>query len=168
MTQKEEGKHLRREKSKREVATATCPSGGNGVDLVEAGKVVQLNPEPVLDQALELWNEMAKANGLSIAQSMSETRKKSLRLRLREAEGIEGWKIALNKVTASPHLLGKNDRKWRADFDFMLQQKSFTRLMEDAYRNLGATRGKLAHLFPDQDTEEPQPPFEFATRSESR
>ena len=77
----------------------------------------------------------AGVKGMSVVKSLNPTRRKSLRNRLSECGGIEGWNAALAKVRASDFLRGDNDRGWIADFDFLLQQKSFTKLMEGAYDN---------------------------------
>lgn len=92
-----------------------------------------LTPQPI-DEAVRLYNEMAERSGLSKAQKLTETRKEKLRARLKDAGGIEGWRFAVSEVENSTFLKGVNDRGWRADFDFMLQEKSFTRLMEGSYR----------------------------------
>ena len=49
--------------------------------------------------------------------------------------GIDGWHIALQKLSESNFLTGQNDNGWKADFDFILQEKSFTKLMEGSYDN---------------------------------
>lgn len=100
-----------------------------------------LTPIPALDKspegaAVRAWNAMAERAGLAQVQRLTNTRRVKLRKRLEECGGLEGWKTALAKVDGSQFLLGKgtkNGRDWRADFDFLLQQKSFTKLMEGAY-----------------------------------
>ncbi len=91
--------------------------------------------------AVRLWNDFAERIGHPRVQLLSKARRKSLAKRLAECGGIEGWRVALSKVEASAFLLGKNDRGWRADFDFMLQAKSFTRLMEGCYDDKGRREG---------------------------
>ena len=48
-------------------------------------------------------------------------------------DGMEGWRRALIRARASPHLTGSNDRGWTADFDFLTKPKPFTRLIEGCY-----------------------------------
>lgn len=86
-----------------------------------------------LKEAVSLYNLMAKENGLSAVQVFNGVRPTKLRARLKDCGGIEGWKAALEKVAGNPWLKGENKDGWRADFDFMLQKKSFTKLMEGAY-----------------------------------
>lgn len=84
-------------------------------------------------EAMRLWNVMAERHGLPLAQKLTDTRKGKLRARLADCGGLEGWQRALEKVETIPGLLGANPRKWRADIDFLLQEKSFTKLMEGSY-----------------------------------
>jgi hypothetical protein len=89
------------------------------------------------DEAVAAWNQMAEQNGLSRVSKLTDTRRRSLRQRLNECDGIEGWSDAMRLVTESPHLLGHSRGGWKADFDFVLQQRSFVKLMEGAYGNRG-------------------------------
>jgi hypothetical protein len=85
--------------------------------------------------AVEMYNQLADEKGLPKAQVLTASRKSSMRKRLAEAGGIEGWAYAISQIRSSAFLTGKNDRGWKANLDFMLQQKSFTKLMEGSYTN---------------------------------
>jgi hypothetical protein len=91
--------------------------------------------------AVRLWNDLAERIGHPKVQVVSKTRHRSLGKRLAECGGLDGWRVALAKVEASAFLRGANDRGWRADFDFMVQAKSFTRLMEGCYDDNGPRDG---------------------------
>lgn len=84
-------------------------------------------------EAWRLYNETAERCGLPKAQRLTAPRKSKLKRRLHDCGGIEGWKAALAKVEASPHCTGDNDRGWTASLDFMLQESSFTKIMEGTY-----------------------------------
>lgn len=86
----------------------------------------------VLVLAVERYNDMAGRAGLPKCQILNDTRKKKLRVRLQECDGLEGWYVALKKVEESRFLTGKKI-DWKADFDFILQKQSFTKLMEGSY-----------------------------------
>lgn len=90
-------------------------------------------PNDDIGDAFNAYNEMAERLGLPVAKVLSKTRAAGIKARLKDAGGIDGWRTALAKTEASPHCNGANDRGWRADLDFLLQQKSFTRLMEGSY-----------------------------------
>lgn len=83
--------------------------------------------------AVTLWNELAAETGLSKVQRLTANRQAKLNARLRDCGGLEGWEMALAKIRGSPFLLGDNERGWKANFDFLLQESSFTKLMEDTY-----------------------------------
>jgi DNA-binding transcriptional regulator YhcF (GntR family) len=86
-----------------------------------------LRPEHVV----EAWNEMAGRCGLAKAR-MTEPRRRSLAARIRQ-HPIEDWTEAIDAVERNPWMHGANDKGWRADIDFLLQPKSFTRLIEGSY-----------------------------------
>lgn len=83
--------------------------------------------------AFDAWNDLASQADLPKAQVLTAERRRKLKARLAECGGIDGWHGALAKIRGSPWCRGENDRGWRADLDFVLQSKSFTRLMEGSY-----------------------------------
>lgn len=90
--------------------------------------------EDQFSQAVSIWSEMAVNEGLSVVQSMSDTRRKKLMERLKEVGGIEGWDIACRNVAESDFLCGRvKGKDWRATFDFMLQPNSLAKIMERSY-----------------------------------
>ncbi len=101
-------------------------------------------------EAIEVWNETAQATGLPKIQRLTEPRSKALKARLTECGGIEGWRIAIGKVRDSPFLRGDNAKGWKADFDFVLQAKSFTKLMEGSYDRTGNRKQKPQRSFTDE------------------
>jgi len=96
--------------------------------------------------AVAAWNLMASASGLAQVQRLTQGRKAKLRQRLADCGGEEGWAIALAKVAASPFLRGDSERGWKADFDFLLQERSFTKLMEGAYDSKSNGHGSVDSL----------------------
>ncbi|WCT73944.1 hypothetical protein PQ455_01545 [Sphingomonas naphthae] len=85
-----------------------------------------------LDGAVAAWNDMAKRTGLSAVVKLTAERKGRLRARLAEF-GPDAFTEAIAAIERSPFCRGDSDRGWRADFDFLLQPKSFTRLIEGSY-----------------------------------
>jgi hypothetical protein len=70
--------------------------------------------------------------GFPAVRRLTGTRLRQLKARLRE-NTIEDWQQAMSALERSNFCRGENERGWRADFDFMLQPKSFTKLLEGAY-----------------------------------
>ena len=83
--------------------------------------------------ALEAYNATAEQIGLPKAQKLTDARKSKLKARLKDCGGLEGWNYALMKVRENPFLCGDNSRGWRVDFDFLLTQSRFVKLMEGGY-----------------------------------
>lgn len=92
-----------------------------------------------IDLAVVLYNEVAERIKLPPVQKLSDTRKKHLKARLKDCGGIEGWKSAVYKLESSDFCKGKNDRGWKADFDFIIRESSFIKLMEGKYENTSRT-----------------------------
>lgn len=88
----------------------------------------KLKPEHVI----EAWNELAERLGLPVVKKLTTARNRQLASRIRQ-NTIEDFQTALGAIERSQFLRGENDRGWRADFDFLLQPKSFTKLIEGAY-----------------------------------
>ena len=81
--------------------------------------------------AFDEWNTLARKHGLPTAHKLTSARKSKLRARLR-SDGLDGWRRALDKLSRSSFCLGlKGD--WRASLDFVLQESSFTKLLEGTY-----------------------------------
>ncbi len=82
--------------------------------------------------AVEAWNVLASEINLPSVQKMTAARKQRLAARLRDCGGLAGWDAALAKIRGSPLCRGEVGA-WRADFDFVLQESSFVKLMEGKY-----------------------------------
>jgi hypothetical protein len=88
-----------------------------------------------------MFNEVAAEVGWPKVQRLSPSRRASLSARLRECGGLDGWRLGLAKARGSPFLCGDNRDGWKADFDFLVQAKSFTKLMEGSYDRTGKGNG---------------------------
>ncbi len=100
-------------------------------DLILVSEVEQpdqLKPEHVV----EVWNDVAERRGLAKVKQLTPQRRRKLVSRIKEA-GVDGFTEAIGTIEASPFLRGENGRGWRADFDWMLEPKNFTKLREGAY-----------------------------------
>ncbi len=89
-----------------------------------------LTPQDILDT----WNDFAPQHGLPVVRgALSKARQKCCAARIREHPDRETWAIAFRAIAERPWMHGDNDRGWRADFDFLIQAKSFTKLIEGSY-----------------------------------
>ena len=83
-------------------------------------------------EAFHAYNDLALRVGLQQASKLTADRERKLGARLRDY-GMDGWQTALGNIERSDFLRGRNDRGWRASFDFLLQAESFAKVHDNAY-----------------------------------
>lgn len=101
----------------------TSPNGDSSVGT---------DPPLTENEVIEAWNSRMVPQGFPAVRKMTGTRQRQLKARLRE-NSIDEWQQAMAALERSSFCRGENDRGWRADFDFLLQPKSFTKLLEGSY-----------------------------------
>ena len=111
-----------------------APSQSQGSNEPIASTNVDGSAEPPLtpDEILEAWQARMVPQGFPPVRKMTAQRTRQLRARLRDST-FEEWQQAMAALERSAFCRGENERGWRADFDFLLQPKSFTKLLEGAY-----------------------------------
>lgn len=87
-----------------------------------------VNPSDVLDAYLLYCPSLPKP------QKLTDKRKGHIRALLKTFT-LEEIKDAFRKAEESDFLKGNNDRKWRADFDFLINQNNLTKVAEGKYNN---------------------------------
>jgi hypothetical protein len=94
---------------------------------------IETDPPPLSkSEILEAWHDRMVPLGFPAVRKMTAQRERQLAARLKDST-LEEWQRAMDALERSDFCRGKNDRGWRADFDFLLQPKSFTKLLEGAY-----------------------------------
>lgn len=83
-------------------------------------------------EILEAWRTRMVPLGFPAVAKMTAQREKQLKARLKDST-LEEWQRAMDALERSAFCRGENDRGWWANFDFLLQPKSFTKLLEGAY-----------------------------------
>jgi uncharacterized protein YdaU (DUF1376 family) len=83
-------------------------------------------------EVIEAWQTRMVPQGFPSIRKMTAQRDRQLKARLRDST-LDEWQQAMAAMERSAFCRGENDRGWRADFDFLLQPKSFTKLLEGAY-----------------------------------
>lgn len=81
----------------------------------------------------ESWNETAARYGLPLMPRPLPRRRKAFAVRKREYPDIADWRRAFDTLAKATWMHGDNKTGWRADPDFFLQPKSFTKLVEGSY-----------------------------------
>ena len=108
----------------KEIPSEANASSGSNVDCGQS----TLGPNDVI----EAWNDVADDCGLPKIIKLTPERKRRLAQRLRE-NSFDEFAEALRAIRRSKFLRGDNPRGWRANFDFLLQPSSFTKLLEGYY-----------------------------------
>lgn len=114
-----------------------APSQSQGSNEPIASTNVDVSAEPTdkpltADEIVDAWNVRMVPQGFPAVRRLTDTRKKQLKARIRE-NTIDDWQQAMAALERSAFCRGENQTGWRADFDFLLQPKSFTKLLEGAY-----------------------------------
>ncbi len=87
----------------------------------------------------ELWNASLSPKVLDVAR-WSEKRKRAARTiwnGKRLGQDLEVWARFVRRIADSPFLTGDNDRGWRADLDWMLNDTNLAKLEEGKYDERG-------------------------------
>jgi len=128
-----------RDKTETETKTKTIPDIDQTETKTLTGVKSEIGNAGEIKLAVELFNNLADEVGLTKVQKISDARKSKLKSRLADCGGIDGWKSALEKIGRSDFLRGGGKTGWKADFDFVLQESSFIKIMEGKYDNSKGT-----------------------------
>lgn len=101
-------------------------------------RVIQTAVVDEVKVAFEKYNQAAGLLGLPTAGKLTPQRRQKIGIRLRDG-GMPAWEKALSAIGASAFLQGENTHGWRADLDFICQEKSWRKLQEGSYSR-GAVR----------------------------
>lgn len=127
-----------REKQKRNGAKRLCNVSVTGQDTDtdtdrEPKGSSETGVSPVRpSEIIEAWNITAADLGLPAIVKLTDDRKRKLSARCKDTS-LEEFQAALATIRRSRFLQGHNDKGWKANFDFFLQPKSFTKLIEGSY-----------------------------------
>ena len=84
-----------------------------------------------------IWNEVVSGTPLPSAKKFSQSRQNKCATRMKE-RSFEEWRELFQRMTTIPFLCGDNDRKWNADFDWIISnEENAVKVLEGKYRNKG-------------------------------
>lgn len=89
--------------------------------------------KPDLQIAANYWNEVAEQVGVPKINGLAGQRAKHLAARLKEIGSLGEWVSSVNALKDQPFLTGKNDRNWRANFDWFVNPTNFSKVIENTY-----------------------------------
>ncbi len=90
-------------------------------------------PKPDLLDGIRAYNEAAEKLGLAACAKVTDSRLSHLAARYADLGGPQKWADFLSSLADMPHLLGHNDRGWKADFDWITKQSNFLKIIEGRY-----------------------------------
>lgn len=108
------------------------PITNNQQPVSSSNEDVSSGDDLTVEDVISAWNDLAEECGLSKVTKVTETRRRHIKARIAEYD-TEDWSKAMGAIYRSKFLRGENDRGWKADFDFLLQPKSFIKLVEGSY-----------------------------------
>jgi len=88
--------------------------------------------------AARFWNQMAGEVGLPEVRALTGERSKHLAARLKDIGSLGEWFASVNAIKDQPFLTGRNDRKWRANFDWFVKPSNFSKVIENTYERSNA------------------------------
>ena len=90
---------------------------------------------PTFQTFIDLYHELCPS--FPRVQKLTEGRKTAIKARWTEYPNIDTFKKVFTSCENNPFMKGNNDRNWVANFDFIFQASSFTKIVEGYYDNLG-------------------------------
>lgn len=102
------------------------------------------------DSVKDLFNTYCKS--FSPVRSLSATRKEKLD-KLFENYSIEDFSEAFQIVECNEFLKGANERGWKADFDWLIEEENFAKVLENRYRKYESASAKKTEDLKDDDYE---------------
>lgn len=100
----------------------------------EPEEVISPAGEPTLtvSEIVDGWNDLATRCGLAKVAKLTDARKRKAAAQAKRYS-VADWLTAFSGIERSAFLRGTNDRGWRADFDFILSDSSFVKILEGKY-----------------------------------
>lgn len=117
-------------------------------------------------EIMKYWNQMCEKSGHPRCMRMTNNRREHIRARMKEPLFNKDWKKVIDGIPKSQFLLGKNDRGWKATFDWILMNDSnYAKILEGQYYDSAETGGagrtrNLGRSFEDAEDEESRKQYE--------
>lgn len=74
--------------------------------------------------------------GLPKVALITDARRKAMRARWNEHRGVEAFQELFTMAASMPFLNGKNDRNWTANFDWLLKEQNWAKVIEGKYKEV--------------------------------
>lgn len=121
-------------RAKQRALTEKSSDNSSDIAFSEEDKEIEkeIEKEEKVDykQILGLYHSICKS--YPSVRSLSEARKKAIKARL-NTYSIEDFQTVFQNAENSAFLKGKNDRNWSANFDWLIADKNFVKVLEGNY-----------------------------------
>lgn len=102
------------------------------------------------ERLVELWNafrskEFSQVSGLS----SSSTRGRNAKARWEEKPDEDYWINVIGRINQSAFCRGANERRWKADFEFLVRPDTHYRVLEGKYDSRNISISKHVALEPE-------------------
>lgn len=98
---------------------------------VTDGRCPPATASGLLPPLVEIWNQ--NSAGLAKVKECRNTRLKHVNARWGERPDPDFWTAIVLRIAQSPFCCGDNDRKWRADFDWLVKPETAGKVLEGKY-----------------------------------
>lgn len=100
------------------------------------------SPQINFEEIKKLYNEICVS--FPKCTVLSDARKKAIRARINSGRTVADFETLFRKAEASDFLRGKNDRSWRASFDWLIKDGNMAKVLDGNYDNRtgGGKQGK--------------------------
>jgi hypothetical protein len=100
------------------------------------GVAIGIDPDTLEGAVADYWNGMAEEVGLPQVRHMTVSRREKITARVAEFGGLANFAVQLiDPIPRQPFLLGRNDRKWKCDLDWVLKPENAVKVSEGKYAN---------------------------------
>lgn len=106
--------------------------GGKKADTDKITLPKKKRPNVPYKEIVESYNSICKS--LPAVTELPDSRKTAIRF-IYYKYGLDKMQTAFSLAEQSDFLKGNNERGWHADFDFLMREKKFVRLLEGGYVN---------------------------------
>lgn len=128
--------------TKTEANVSKAEANGTKVEPKDKDKVKVKDKEKDIDLVILAWNGLPST--VPQISKMTDTRKRKLIQRIEE-NGIDKVLAAIELVKRSDFLLGK-DGKWHITFDWFIEPRNFTKVIEGNYQNRTPARNGFQRM----------------------
>ena len=81
---------------------------------------------------MDKWNTLLPTK----VRDLTSSRREHLQARIKEKNFTENFDLICQKISSSEFLMGKNERKWKATFDWIIKNDTnYIKILEDRYGN---------------------------------